>query len=494
MPILGQQYPNGFRPYSSFRVPRSSCSNNNNNNGQSLSSNGTHRATTATAKSTAATVAGKCNNTTSSSSCSSSTSLNQQQQQQQLGVVAGSSFSRQQPWRSSYCSSNRLPLQLQQQQQQRNVKPLTPKLIRRIESACATSSNCPASSSTTSSRYGKPRAPAPPPTLMSARKQNPPTPQAAKRSYQATSARYAKENCPTVARSTQRGSTKNYPAPLPPRKQQHPNDLKSTPKQQRAGATVVEVEAGGASSTGSSDSHDSPRLKKAYSKKFPQGLPFEEEFYGCRNRSYSQSSSNYSFYSSVGQDDEDEFQRKPATDEALYVDFSKVVHSHKQQRQYVPASSWIRATPEQDELPNPTLTPAQQRRKSGKYARSMHDYLYSDNTTTATTTTSKSKPTTTTKLRLPVLAEPEPEDGYYSYAAGTPEPQTPPTPPRHTDIYVAAASWAPKPLYPDRVLLPTSAAAADSNNNLQQATKQQQTRRRSEHLAGSTTCEYKWVP
>lgn len=494
MPILGQQYPNGFRPYSSFRVPRSSCSNNhnNNNNGQPLgSSNGAHRATTATAKSTAATVAGKSNNTTSSSSCSSSTSLNQQQQQQ-LGVAAGSSFSRQQPWRSSYCSSNRLPLQLQQQQQQRNVKPLTPKLIRRIESACATSSTCPSSAP---SRYGKPRAPAPPSTLVSARKQNPPTPQAAKRSYQATSARYAKENCPTVARSTQRGSTKNYPAPLPPRKQQNPNDLKSTPKQQRAGAPVVEVEAGGASSTGSSDSHDSPRLKKAYSKKFPQGLPFEDEFYGCRNRSYSQSSSNYSFYSSVGQDDEDEFQRKPATDEALYVDFSKVVHSHKQQRQYVPASSWIRATPEQDELQSPTLTPAQQRRKSGKYARSMHDYLYSDNNTTTatTTTTSKSKPTTTTKLRLPVVDEPEPEDGYYSYAAGTPEPQTPPTPPRHTDIYVAAASWAPKPLYPDRVLLPTSATVADSNNNnLQPATKQQQqTRRRSEHLAGSTTCEYK---
>lgn len=460
MPIVGQQYANGFRPYSSFRVPRSSCSNNN--NGQPLSSNGANRATaksTATATATAPGSAGnsnsKANNTTSSSSCSSSTSLNQH-----LGAVR-SSFSRQQPWRSSYCSSNRPQLQ----QQQRNVKPLTPKLIRRIESACA-SSTC------SSSRYGKPRAPAPP--VLPACKQNhiaaqQPV-QASKRTYHATSNRNAKENCPT-ARSCQR-STKNYPAPLPPRKQA--NDLKSSPKQ-RAPVVASEIEPG--SSTGSSDSHDSPRLKKAYSKKFPQGLPFEDEFYGCRNRSYSQSSSNYSFYSSVGQDDEDEFQRKPATDEALYVDFSKVVHSHKQQRQYVPASSWIRASPDQDELQTPTLTPAQQRRKSGKYARSMHDYLYSDNTTTQTTT--KSKPTT--KLRLPVVDEPE--DGYYSYAAGSPEPQTPPTP--RTDIYVAAASWAPKPLYPDRVLLP----AADSNNNNLQ-TKQQQTRRRSEHL-GSTTCEYK---
>lgn len=455
MPIIGQQYANGFRPYSSFRVPRSSCSNNNNR--QPLIIN---RANRATAKSTAtAAAAGSTgnskNNTTSSSSCSSSTSLNQQ-----LGVI-GSSFSRQQPWRSSFCSSNRPPLQ--QQQQQRNVKPLTPKLIRRIESTCA-STTCP------SSHYGKPRAPAPP-----ARKQNPIVAQqpvqGSKRTHQTTSGRNAKENSPT-ARSCQR-STKNYPAPLPPRKQA--NYFKSTPKQQEP-VIASEVNPGG-SSTGSSDSYDSPKLKKAYSKKFPQGLPFEDEFYGCRNRSYSQSSSNYSFYSSVGQDDEDEFQRKPAIDEALYVNFSKVVHSHKQQRQYVPASSWIRASPDQDELQTPTLTPAQQRRKSGKYARSMHDYLYSDNTTMPTATKSKPK----TKLRLPVVDEPE--DGYYSYAAGSPEPQTPPTP--RTDIYVAAASWAPKPLYPDRVLL----LAADSkNNNLQ--SKQQQTRRRSEGL-GSTTCEYK---
>lgn len=524
MPIVGQQYANGFRPYSSFRVPRSSCgynntsSNSKQNDQQPLSTNAVNSRATTT-KTTATTAAakgiGQKNNTVSSSSCSSSSSLNQS-----TGLSNG--FSRQQPWRSSYCSSNRhrqqetqLPSQLQLQRNG-NVKPLTPKLIRRIENTCATPN--------ASSRYGKPRAPAPPaarkpnqPALQQGQTSNP----SQKRAYQATSARCAKENCP-VARNTQR-STKNYPAPLPPQQpqrkqqqQQQQNDLitsKATPLAQRrqlpstpklslrqrgtataAGGAAVKGEGGG-SSTGSSDSHDSPKLKKAYSKNFPQGLPFEDEFYGSRNRSYSQSSSNYSFYSSVGapatpQDEDDEFQRKPARDEALYVDFSKVVHSHRQQRQYVPASSWIRATPDHEELLRSTetshngpLTPAQQRRKSAKYARSMHDYLYSDDANTNLTST---------KHRLSVVDEPE--DGYYSYAAGTPEPQTPPTP--RTDIYVAAASWAPKPLYPDRVLLPNH---VDSNNNNcrnlrsskhPQQQQQQQTRRRSEHL-GSTTCEYK---
>ncbi|TDG52423.1 hypothetical protein AWZ03_001253 [Drosophila navojoa] len=541
MPIVGQQYANGFRPYSSFRVSRSSCgySNNNNNNNttsnsnnkqneqQPLSTNGVNsRAATATTKTTATTAAAKGisqkNNTVSSSSCSSSSSLNQP-----TGLSNG--FSRQQPWRSSYCSSNRhrqqetqlqpqLPLQLQLQRNG-NVKPLTPKLIRRIENTCATPN--------AGSRYGKPRAPAPPPARrpnQSALQPNQTSNPSQKRAYQATSARCAKENYP-AARNTQR-SCKNYPAPLPPQQpqrkqqQQQQNDLitsKATPLAQRrqlpttpklslrqrgvAAAAAVGGAAGkgegGGSSTGSSDSHDSPKLKKAFSKNFPQGLPFEDEFYGSRNRnrSYSQSSSNYSFYSSVGapatpQDEEDdEFQRKPATDEALYVDFSKVVHSHRQQRQYVPASSWIRASPDTEELLRSTptshngpLTPAQQRRKSAKYARSMHDYLYSDDANTTNLTN--------TKHRLSVVDEPE--DGYYSYAAGTPEPQTPPTP--RTDIYVAAASWAPKPLYPDRVLLPNH---VDSNNNncrnlrssKQQQQQQQQTRRRSEHL-GSTTCEY----
>lgn len=104
------------------------------------------------------------------------------------------------------------------------------------------------------------------------------------------------------------------------------------------------------SSNQSSGSQGSPKSKKAFSTKFPQGLPFEDEFYR-RNRSYSQSSSsNYSFYSSNGGggggagsattpqtprdydvEEEDEFQRKPSTEEPLYVDFTKVMHHHRPQ-------------------------------------------------------------------------------------------------------------------------------------------------------------------
>ncbi|XP_041447551.1 flocculation protein FLO11-like [Drosophila obscura] len=527
MPIVGQQYGNGFRPYSSFRVPRGSCSNNNSPNGQvagsvgssqPLSSNGANINTRVMVKSApgAGAPAGpnRSKNTAASSS-SSSSSIHQQ------GVAAapasgGGNFVRQQPWRSSYCSISNNRHKVQQEgscsnpspHQQRlgvnssTFKPLTPKLIRRIETTC----------SSATLRHGKARAPQPPssaqqlpppprpgPTPSTARKQYQSaavpsqmgTPTSQKRTHQ-TAGKSAKENCPG-ARLTQR-SSKNYPAPQPPtatatagRSRQTTNDLTAgrgaggvvatplsqrrqlpaTPKlsfKQRNGCTTTSNGAGGgSSSTGSSDSHDSPRLKKAFSNKFPQGLPFEEEFYGSnRNRSYSQSSSNYSFYSSVGaattphDDDDDygdgyedvedihadEFQRKPATDESLYVDFSKLVQS-RQQRQYVPASSWIRASPEHSSS-SCKLTPAQQRRKSTKYARSMHEYLYSDD----------HQSVAQSKHRLSVVDEPE--DGYYSYAAGTPEPETTsPSTPR-TDIYVAAASWAPKPLYPDRVLLPSS--------------------------------------
>ncbi|KPU79718.1 uncharacterized protein Dana_GF17020, isoform D [Drosophila ananassae] len=552
MPVVGQQYGNGFRPYSSFRVPRGSCGYNssstattttttNNNNSsqvgattaQPLSSSGANRAMVKS-------VPGRSNNpaagSSSSSTASSSSSIHQQ-------GVNGSHFVRQQPWRSSYCSSNRHKVQTephshtqhpQSHQHQRlvnggSVKPLTPKLIRRIETTCSSNSN-----PTVPPRHCKARAPAPPTsqaprpvtTPSTARKQYQPqqmgTPTSQKRTHQATVASAAKENYPG-ARLGQR-SSKNYPAPQPPlpaRRQPANNDLinggggggvaaKATPLAQRRQLPATPKlslkqrnggEGAGCSSTGSSDSHDSPRLKKAFSNKFPQGLPFEEEFYG-RNRSYSQSSSNYSFYSSVGapttphddeddrdgdieengsriRDEDDEFQRKPATDESLYVDFSKLVQTH-QQRQYVPASSWIRASPDEDELVQlrskpGQLTPAQQRRRNSKYARSMHEYLYSDDLGDSSTT----------KHRLSVVDEPE--DGYYSYAAGTPEPH--PSPPR-TDIYVAAASWAPKPLYPDRVLLPP----ADGNNNHQshqktQQQQQQQQRRRTE-LLGSTTSEY----
>ncbi|XP_033244488.1 probable serine/threonine-protein kinase mps1 isoform X6 [Drosophila miranda] len=574
MPIVGQQYGNGFRPYSSFRVPRGSCSNNNSpNNGQvagsgtsqPLSSNGANISTRVMVKSTpgAGAPGGHRSKNTAASSSSSSSSIHQQAAAATATVApgGGGSFVRQQPWRSSYCSSssssnNRHKVQQESHNpnphQQRlgvnsssSFKPLTPKLIRRIETTC--------SSSSAALRHGKARAPAPP---SSAQQQPPrpgPTPSTARKQYQSaaavpsqmgtptsqkrthqTAGKPAKENCPG-ARLTQR-SSKNYPAPQPPtvagRSRQTTNDLTgggggggvvatplaqrrqlpATPKlsfKQRNGCTATSNGAGGggSSSTGSSDSHDSPRLKKAFSNKFPQGLPFEEEFYGSnRNRSYSQSSSNYSFYSSVGaattphDDDEDygdedvedihadEFQRKPATDESLYVDFSKLVQS-RQQRQYVPASSWIRSSPEHS-ASSCQLTPAQQRRKSNKYARSMHEYLYSDD----------HQSVSQSKHRLSVVDEPE--DGYYSYAAGTPEPDTTPSTPR-TDIYVAAASWAPKPLYPDRVLLPSSGVSDGNNNNHrntchnkqqqpqqhQQQQQQQQQRRRSEHL-GSTTCEY----
>lgn len=92
-------------------------------------------------------------------------------------------------------------------------------------------------------------------------------------------------------------------------------------------------------------------LKKAsFSSKFPNGLPFEDEFYYNRPRSYSQTSSNFSFqknhnHTSIAHHDnhrntknkyfeiqkenqyiadDDEFTRKPSND-SLYVDFSKVV-------------------------------------------------------------------------------------------------------------------------------------------------------------------------
>ncbi|XP_037724898.1 serine/threonine-protein kinase tousled-like 1 isoform X5 [Drosophila subpulchrella] len=546
MPVVGQQYGNGFRPYSSFRVPRGSCgygNNSSNSNSSSSSSNNNPSSSTVQMGAAAAqplssnganrsmvkSVPGRNNNQTAAGSSSTSTASSSSSIHQQ-GVTGGSHFVRQQPWRSSYCTSNRHKLQPDlhphHQQQQRlvnggSVKPLTPKLIRRIESTC--------SSNAAPTRHCKARAPPPPTqaarpvtTPSTARKQYQPavsasvstqqpmgTPTSQKRTHQA-GRMAAKENCP--ARLGQR-SSKNYPAPQPPlpaRRQVATNDLtnggggagKATPlaqrrqlpatpkltlKQRNNGCTHNGEGAG--SSAGSSDSHDSPRLKKAFSNKFPQGLPFEEEFYG-RNRSYSQSSSNYSFYSSVGapttphdedddgdlddkvhRDEDDEFQRKPSTDESLYVDFSKIVQTH-QQRQYVPASSWIRASPDECELlrnkPTSQLTPAQQRRKNSKYARSMHEYLYSDE-----------PGQTRIKHRLSVVDEPE--DGYYSYAAGTPDPLPSPPPTPRTDIYVAAASWAPKPLYPDRVLLPP----ADGNNNHQK----QQPRRRSEHL-GSTTCEY----
>lgn len=64
----------------------------------------------------------------------------------------------------------------------------------------------------------------------------------------------------------------------------------------------------------------------SFSSKFPNGMPFEEEFYKGRSYSITSDTSKYSGYSS-GYDSrtihfEDEFLRKPSN-EPLYVDFSK---------------------------------------------------------------------------------------------------------------------------------------------------------------------------
>ncbi|XP_055915490.1 uncharacterized protein DDB_G0283357-like [Eupeodes corollae] len=129
-----------------------------------------------------------------------------------------------------------------------------------------------------------------------------------------------------------------------------------------AGSTGSTLNDSSASGSLSGGSQGSPRTKKAFSTKFPNGLPFEDEFY--RWRSFSQSSSNYSPYSGAprsnvrddvnmartkfngdndvddDQDidnendldrDDDEFTRKPSN-EPLYVDFSKPITQQQQQR------------------------------------------------------------------------------------------------------------------------------------------------------------------
>lgn len=71
----------------------------------------------------------------------------------------------------------------------------------------------------------------------------------------------------------------------------------------------------------------------AFSSKFPNGLPFEEEFYQFRDTRSHSTRSNMSKYSSYSLNNyesssrlpfEDEFTRKPSN-EALYVDFSKSI-------------------------------------------------------------------------------------------------------------------------------------------------------------------------
>ncbi|XP_036324909.1 GATA zinc finger domain-containing protein 7-like [Rhagoletis pomonella] len=295
------------------------------------------------------------------------------------------------------------------------------------------------------------------------------------------------------------------------------------------------------SGSGSSGSHGSPKTKKIFSTKFPQGLPFEDEFYRQRFcRSYSQSSSsNYSFYSSVGApatphsrdfddlerghepherrsaiDEDDEFQRKPASDEPLYVDFSKVMlrqsdcHTDYSNRNgycnssssssgattttIVPTTTWIGTTRTTNSPLPPMLaaklasengrldayaaaaasaasaaspgtaaangSPHLRRTTKSKISHSINDYLYTScgaaTTTTTTLTTSTTKKVNGTIAFLPD----DPEDGYYTHT-------TSPEPPAQTDIYLAVASWAPKCLHPTKVHIPASSSVADRNNN-----------------------------
>lgn len=71
----------------------------------------------------------------------------------------------------------------------------------------------------------------------------------------------------------------------------------------------------------------------SYSSKYPNGLPFEDEFYHRRRKSLSETSSN-TISSSDSSDsrnfpfEDDEFSRKPSN-EALYVDFTKSFHNNE---------------------------------------------------------------------------------------------------------------------------------------------------------------------
>ncbi|XP_037884878.1 putative uncharacterized protein DDB_G0282133 isoform X8 [Glossina fuscipes] len=147
-------------------------------------------------------------------------------------------------------------------------------------------------------------------------------------------------------------------------------------------------------SSASSVSQGSPKTKKAFSNKFPQGLPFEDEFYR-RYRSYSQSSSsNYSFYSPAGvpttphshnyddddddDNEDDEFQRKPSTDRSLYVDFSKVM----QRSDYNKSAQVKQYTTRTTIIPTTTFI--------GSDASSTKSYSNNKTTTTTTTTNNDS--------------------------------------------------------------------------------------------------------
>lgn len=107
-------------------------------------------------------------------------------------------------------------------------------------------------------------------------------------------------------------------------------NIPANKKTQIGGSTGTVTETGTSSS--SSSGRSSLRLRN-FSSKFPQGLPFEDEFYKRRSHSITSDTSKYSSYSSYDNNNnsdphslpfEDEFARKPSN-EPLYVDFSKTI-------------------------------------------------------------------------------------------------------------------------------------------------------------------------
>ncbi|XP_037951084.1 myb-like protein I [Teleopsis dalmanni] len=623
MPV-GHQYTS--RPYSSFRAQRGSCTihygqnttqnnHNNHSNNNFTTSNTNTTNTTNTylsqqsqqnlSKSIITTNTSHSNNngnylSTSSSSNAINVKNSASNNSNNNSSNVSSNFTRQQPFRSSFystrynhnCNGNHISQQnghnmTDKRQNNTNtttttVKPLTPKLVRRIETACTNANSNTQQQNVTT----KPRAPAPPSsaptttttstsTPLTANKQylrtrnqhQPPIPPirnhtnferfhntnlsfrqkptngitvrkspavscssdsfesskhnngcnyynnnnrtagivqsnvSQKRAY-ATVTKVAKENQPNTAVTSATNercirSIKNYPAPLPPgtpkgaTKKKQKDELKlssisASPNLNNRRYTALTASqrrkqlphinnsintdmtaakngsTGSNSSAGSSGSHGSPKSKKAFSTKFPQGLPFEDEFYR-RYRSYSQSSSsNYSFYSSVGapntphgrdydnrsihnghiddDDDDDEFQRKPANDEPLYVDFTKVMQRQDYNNKsahygngttmtIVPTTTWIGAPTSLNNPATPTTKFANESSlnessyaaltnsayqqqtyssnmrttKSNKQiSHSINDYLYTSNGTKLMTTSASTSTSTSTTTKTAI--------------------------------------------------------------------------------------------
>lgn len=294
------------------------------------------------------------------------------------------------------------------------------------------------------------------------------------------------------------------------------------------------------SSNQSSASQGSPKSKKAFSKKFPQGLPFEDEFYR-QHRSYSHSSSsNYSFYSTNGARvnaaahtphdykrpalEDDEFQRKPSTEDSLYVDFSKVMqrndskssnhttflksYENPTSNKLHPPTAWLRmnspppspdckrttnfdtshdsphsprrhynATQSQYLPPTPPTirtfdyAPLPSRTK---YSQSINDYLYTSNGGKLCVTTSPQKNTSDSRKsllyknsKLSSYLDPSQnaDNGYYTHAS--PESSPPSITTTSSTTASAVSSWAPKCSHPTKVLIPASSNSSthDGNNN-----------------------------